>query len=336
MTTTVDVQAYIYRQKTGWNVLAISYTLVTYGIGLALILASSGWLNAVGVVLLTHSLVLSAYFSHEFMHSTIFANRQWNAIWGNVMLWLNGACYGRFQDLALRHIAHHVDRVDFSAFDLDAAIQQMPSWQRNMILGLEWLYFPAISFWLQWRSILAPWWNPQRQDERLRVTIIALIRGTLFTLLAIVSLKAVLLYFISYIGMITILRWQDAFQHTYEVFPVGTPLPKRDRAHEQANTFSTLFSHRHWWLNLLLLNFGYHNAHHEVMKCPWHSLHELDRELFTGNETHYVPLMQLLQSYHRFRITRIFSGQGIARDTDGNPTPETFYGAVGVSFLVLN
>ena len=38
-------------------------------------------------------------------------------------------------------------------------------------------------------------------------------------------------------GMILVLRLLDAFQHTYEVFPVGTPLPKLDHAYEHANTF---------------------------------------------------------------------------------------------------
>ena len=37
----------------------------------------------------------------------------------------------------------------------------------------------------------------------------------------------------------------------------------RDREYEQMNTYSNVTSLRHPWLNLLLLNFPYHNAHHE-------------------------------------------------------------------------
>jgi fatty acid desaturase len=332
---TVNVSSYVHRQKPLWNTIAILYALVGYAGGIALLLPANLWLNGTGVVLLTHSLVIAAYLAHEFMHSTIFGSRQWNAIGGNVMLWLTGASYGRFDDLAKRHIAHHVNRVDFSSFDLSVAVQQLPAPIRQTMLLLEWLYFPAISFWLQWRSILIPFYKPEQKHQRLRIGLTLLVRGALFTALGMVSLKALLLYCLSYIGMITVLRWQDAFQHTYEVFPVGTPLPERDRAHEQANTFSTLLSNRYRWLNLLILNFGYHNAHHEVMKCPWHALPELDRELFSGQEVHYVPLWQLLQNYHRFRLSRIFKGQGLAVDAMGNPTPDTFYGAVGVSFLVL-
>jgi len=211
----------------------------------------------------------------------------------------------------------------------------MPAPVRSLLLALEWLYFPSLAFLLRIRSIFAPFWEPARKDERWRNTLILIIRGSLFALLGTVSLKALLLYFLSYIGMLNVLRFVDAFQHTYEVFPLGSPLPKRDRAHEQANTFSNVVSLRYWWLNLLLLNFGYHNAHHELMKCPWHSLHELDRELFNGDEVQYVTLPELLGNYHRYRIARLYLGQGRGVNEQGERSLETFYGAIEVSFLVL-
>lgn len=333
-TKDLDVSSYLHEKKIVWNVIAILYVLGGYCGAIALLLLPNIWLNAVGVVLLTHSLVLSAYMSHEFMHGTIFTDMKWNAVGGSVMLWLNGGCYAKFKDLAQEHIAHHVNRVDFSAFNLPAFINNRTAPIRGLILALEWLYFPAISFLLQWRGMAAPFWNPQRRDERLRVTTILIVRGLLFILLGLVSIKALALYFLAYIGMITVLRFMDAFQHTYEVFPIGSPLPKRDRAYEQSNTFTNVISRRYWWLNLVLLNFGYHNAHHELMKCPWHSLHKLDRDLFTGQEVHYLTLPQLLANYHYFRVSRIFSGQGEAVDEQGNLELDTFYGAVGVSFLV--
>lgn len=332
---TKDISSYLHQQKPLWNSIAILYTLGSYCGGIALLLLSNGWLNALGVILLTHSLIISAYLAHEFMHGNIFTSLKLNAVGGNLVLWLNGSCYARFQDLAKLHIAHHVNRVDFYKFDLSVFMQQLPTLVRRTILTLEWLYFPALSFIIRWRGIADSLGNPQRRDERLRVALILLTRVLLFTLLGLASLKALFLYFLAYIGMLTVLRFVDAFQHTYEVFPIGTPLPKRDRAHEQANTFSNVLSRRYWWLNLLLLNFGYHNAHHELMKCPWHCLHELDRDLFSGQEVHYITLPQLLGNYHRFRISRIFSGQGQAVDTEGKLQLETFYGGIEVSFLVL-
>ncbi|MES1026161.1 fatty acid desaturase [Gloeocapsa sp. BRSZ] len=330
----IDPSYYLHHKKHLWNATAIAYTLGCYGSAIALFLSPNLWLNLFGVALLTHSLAISAYLSHEFMHGTIFAERKWNAVGGNIMLWLNGGCYARFKDLTQDHIAHHINRVDFAAFNIADLMNKLPAFIRNIILGLEWLHFPIVSFIFQWRSIFAPFWEPQRQDERGRIMTLLIVRGLLLNGLALISLKALALYFLSYIGMIIVLRFVDAFQHTYEAIPVGSPLPKRDYTYEQTNTFSNVISQRYWWLNLLLLNFGYHNAHHELMKCPWHSLHELDREIFTGEEVHYVTLPQLLGNYHRFRIARIFSDQGTVIDEQGNLQLETFYGAIGVSFLV--
>jgi fatty acid desaturase len=334
-TTAVDIHRFLHQQKPLWNIAAIAYTFASYLGGIALLLVSPLWLNALGVLLLTHSLILSAYLAHEFMHSTIFQTRATNAAWGTLMLWLNGGCYTPFDDLARMHIAHHVDRVDFCRFDLPEFLMALPAPVRGLLLGLEWLYFPSLAFLLRLRMITAPFWSPERKKERSRTTLIFLIRGGLFTILGYVSLKALGLYFLAHLGMLTVLRFVDAFQHTYEVFPLGTALPKRDRAHEQNNTFSNILSKRYGWLNLLLLNFGYHNAHHELMKCPWYSLHELDKELYTGEEVHYITLPQLLWNYHRFRISRIFSGQGQAVNEAGITQLETFYGGIEVSFLVL-
>lgn len=332
---TIEINRYLHQKKPLWNTLSILYTLSGYIGGIALLLLPIGWLNALGVFFLTHSLICSAYLAHDFMHSALFERKALNIAFGNLMLWLNGGCYARFEDLARLHIAHHVNRVDFCRFDLTAFLKALPTPVRWFLLALEWLYFPSLAFVLRIRSIFAPFWEPDRNDERLRNALILIIRGGLFALLGFVSPKALLLYFVSYIGMLTVLRFVDAFQHTYEVFPLGSAIPKRDRAHEQANTFSNVVSLRYWWLNLLLLNFGYHNAHHELMKCPWYNLHELDRALFNGDEAQYITLAELLGNYHRYRISRLYSGQGRGIDDEGNRSLETFYGAIEVSFLVL-
>lgn len=321
--------------KVIWNIIAITYTFVGYSIGIALLIYSSVGLNILGVFILTHSLLCSAFLSHEFMHSNVFRNRQSNIIFGNLMLWLNGGCYYGFKALTLQHIAHHVDRADIFTFDIPAAIAQQPYLIRQVIFILEWLYFPIVGFWSRWRGILAPWWSKNRHHERIHMTLIIIIRVSLFTLLGLVSLRALLLYFLAYLSMITVLRWADAFQHTYEAFPPGTILPKRDRTHEQAHTFSNLISHRYPWLNLLILNFGYHNAHHASMTCPWQDLPQLNRTLSQEKPINYIPFYQQLINYHKFRIIRLVKGQGEAVDESGNRDFTQLYGAVDVSFLML-
>jgi len=330
-----SLNRYLHQDKPTWNAIALLYTFSSYIGGITLILQPNGWLNVVGVIFLTHGLILSAYLTHEFMHGTIFSSMKWNTAFGTVMLWLNGACYTRFQDLARLHIAHHIERVDFCRFNLAQFLNSLPTLLRKGLLMLEWLHFPALAFLTRFRSMTAPFWMAERKDERWHVVIVAGIRSSLFVLLGFVSLKALLLYFVAYISMINILRFVDCFQHTYEVIEIGSPIPKLDRAHEQANTFSNPISLKYRWLNLLLLNFGYHNAHHELMKCPWHSLPDLDRELIKSTKVNYVTLPQLVRNYHCFRISRIFSEQGTAVDATGNLNLEGFYGAIEVSFLVF-
>ncbi|WP_019508825.1 fatty acid desaturase [Pleurocapsa sp. PCC 7319] len=330
--TSVNLRTYVSKQKAFWNEIAITYTFLGYVGGIALLFLTNTWLNIVGVVLLTHSLIYSAYLSHEFMHGTIFKDRRRNVIFGQLMVWLNGGCYYGLQALTLQHIAHHIDRVDVFTFDIPAAIQKLSTPVRKIIFALEWCYFPIVSFWSRWRAI---WKNWQKPEQTQRITCILAIRLTAFILIGIISFKALLLYFLSYVGMITVLRWIDAFQHTYEAFPVGTQLPKRDRDHEQLHTYSNLISRRYPWLNLLVLNFGYHNAHHAVMKCPWHSIPELDNELAQDKNVNYISLSQQLVNFHRYRVSRLISGQGDTNGEMGNRNYEQFFGAVDVSFITL-
>jgi hypothetical protein len=140
--------------------------------------------------------------------------------------------------------------------------------------------------------------------------------------------------------MLTALRFADAFQHTYDVFlesEIALTDGKvkdgklRDRAYEQANTFSNLVSIQFPWLNLLLLNFPYHNAHHEKPILPWHELPALHKKMFGDSVVlPVIPMSKLLSAYHRHRVTRLQSDNyGILSNESAN----AFIGAAGVSFL---
>jgi fatty acid desaturase len=331
----LNTESGINRDGIVWNTLAITYSIFGYFSGLLLLVQTNGWFNLLGTILLTHSLIFSAYLSHELMHSNIFKSSNWNKRFGQIMLWLNGGCYYGFQNLTVQHIAHHVKRVDVFTFDIPSAIKKLPSSLQLMIVALEWFYFPIVSFWSRWRSLIVLWQNSKLCGEPTRILLTLIFRGCLFSLLASVSINALLLYFLAYVGMITILRWMDAFQHTYEAFPVGTNLPRRDRSHEQTHTYSNLISRRYPWLNLLVLNFGYHNAHHAVMKCPWHSLPELDQKFGQNQQVNVISFAEQLVNYHRYRVTRLFAGQGNVTGEMGNRDYAQFYGAVDVSFITL-
>jgi fatty acid desaturase len=328
-----DITRYLDDKRPWWDILAILYTFLGYGVGIALILLPQWWVNLLGTLLLSHSLVISAYLIHECVHGTIFRDRQNNARLGAALAWLNGGCYFRFKDLTRLHIAHHTERADFSDVDF---MQRLPGWCKAMIYALEWCHIPAVDYAQRWRSLTSPFWSGKRQDERWRTVLLLLLRSSFFLGLGLVSWKALLLYSIAYTGMVIVLRWMDAFQHIYDTYDLGESVTKRDRQYERTYTFSTLVSQRYPWLNLLTLNFGYHNAHHELMACSWYHLPALDQEIPDRDRVHYLSFWDLLKNYHRFRMNRLQDcSHDTALDQHNQLHLDEFYGGIGVSFLVL-
>jgi fatty acid desaturase len=156
-------------------------------------------------------------------------------------------------------------------------------------------------------------------------------------MLAFISLKAVLLYALAYLLFLTVLRFMDAFQHTYEVFAshsleAAIADPKRDLRYEYENTYSNLVAERWWPMNVLVLNFPYHNAHHVRPGVPWHRLRKLHRSLYGEKDGQVIPCRALLASYHRHRVSRVLSDSYGTVGQSGNRA-DAFLGAVGVSFL---
>lgn len=322
--------------RRNWlNAVALVYVFIGYAAGLLCLTSQLWYLNAIGVLLTVHTLTWAAYFVHEFIHATIFRQHKLNVWFGQAMLFLTGSCYCHFRDLARNHLAHHKNRADFSSFSIAKVLNALPKPVRGAIVALEWLYFPAVNLILRWICIVAPFLSEQRKDERLRNALLLLLRGSLFVALAWYSLRAVVLYAIAYICFINILRFLDCFQHTYTVFQLGNILPQYSLEYEEANTFSNLVSYRYSWLNLLFLNFGYHNAHHRVTYCPWYLLPDLDAELYEPNYRQHVTLAELAGNYHRYRVHRLFHGQGTVEEGNRGLKLDNFVGGVGVSFLIL-
>ena len=198
---------------------------------------------------------------------------------------------------------------------------------------LEWCYFPLFEFVLRGRLLLAPWLNPVQAHLWWRTLLLCIYRGALWSLLAWVSPKALGLYALAYVCFVNLMRFVDAFHHTYDYVVAGTEIPKRDRSYEQAHTFSNIVSARLTWLNLLYLNFGYHNAHHHDMRCPWYRLPQLNQTLYGAETQALLPLPQLIGNYHRFRLDRLFGGQGVVTEATTDDSLANFTGGIGVSFL---
>jgi fatty acid desaturase len=318
------------------NLLVICYTLLGWPLGIWLLARPEILLNVVGVLLTAHTLIYSAYLIHDCAHHAVFATASANDRLGILMSWLNGACLANYARLKKKHLRHHSDRLDTVTFDYRAALQHTPHWVRRGALALEWAYIPSVELLMRGMVVAAPFSFGTRA-ERIRVVVLSAGRLAFFAALAWASVKAVVLYALAYMIFLNVLRFMDAFQHTYEVFAShsleAAPLdPRRDLRYEYENTYSNLLAERWSWMNLLVLNFPYHNAHHVRPSMPWHRLPALHRSLYGATDPQVITCRHLIASYHRHRVARILADNYGSVSATGNRAG-SFLGAVGVSFL---
>jgi len=321
------------------NTYALLYIVSAYAGGLYSITLDNLLLNVCGSLLLAHGMVISAYLVHECAHNTVFRNNRANARLGAALNWINGACYGDYEDIRHKHFRHHMDRADVVAFDYRPRFAEHP-----LLLGimrvLEWLYIPAVEIVMHLLVLVLPFVLPGRHHRRVRVLVVMALRGSLFAALVWYAPRVAVFYPLAYLLFMHVMRFMDTHQHTYEVFESleqapGAEAMQYDRDYEHRNTFSNLFSVKYPWLNLLVLNFGYHNAHHLKPIAPWYRLPTLHREAFGELCEQVLPIGHLLRAYHRYRVPRMLnadpSDSGVAQKHGVD-----FIGVDGVSFLTAH
>ncbi|MGM0774535.1 MAG: fatty acid desaturase family protein [Pseudomonadota bacterium] len=291
--------------------LVLAYILTSY-IGGWLLMAQPGFLlPALGVIACGHGMVIAAYLVHDCAHNAIFRKTEHNSRLGKWLNWISGGSYGTYEDLRYKHMRHHVDNADPISFDYRAWLKAHPKTEKT-VFTLEWFYIPAVDILMHAVLMVAPFTPIGNREHRKRAAAVLLTRATVFAALAVWSLKAVLLYVLAYGLMLTVLRFFDAYQHNYEIVvnlhDPDAELPRKgDRDYEQNNTYSNLISRRWPVLNLLVLNFCYHNAHHARPTMPWYKLPALHNELFGDAYTRTVGMKGQLKSYHRNRIAGIYA-----------------------------
>jgi len=327
----------LFRRAGAWpHAVMIGYTLGGWGLGVWLLTRPEILPNVVGVLLTAHTLICSGYMIHECAHQTVFARIVSNDRLGILMSWLNGACLADYQRLKMKHLRHHTDRLDVVTFDYRAVLKRAPVWVRRSVLGLEWAYIPFVELLMRAMIVVAPFRHGTVR-ARVRTVSLLMVRVVFWCALALVSMKALLLYAIAYLIFVHVLRFMDAFQHTYEVFPsqsltAAPPDPRRTRRYEYENTYSNLVAIRWPWLNLLVLNFPYHNAHHTKTGVSWYELPALHRELYGTHDPQVIPCRDLIVNYHRHRVARVLA-EDYGSVGGGEDRANGFLGAVGVSFL---
>lgn len=339
MTTASRTRAPLFREVEGVlpNVLVLGWTSTAWLGSFALMGADHWWANALGVLLAVHAMVLASYLIHEAAHYTLFAGAGSNRLVGEWMGFVAGASYASFERIRHMHLRHHRDRADVTCFDFKGLMRRRPG-VRRLLEALERVYIPATEILMHLQVIWRPFFVRSQRRHLPRAATMLVLRCGLLVLLAAWSVKALVLYVVAYGLLLHVLNFFDAFHHTFDQFftEAETPVPMngRDRVYEQANTFSNLISTRWPVLNLLTLNFGYHNAHHERAAVPWYRLPALHAELYGDTSRAVLPLRELLVTWHRHRVRRVdahdYGGLG-----EGHGRADTLVGAHGVSFLTV-
>ena len=320
------------------NLLALSYVLMTYVGGLALLLSSVVILNLLGVIVFAHAMIIAAYFIHECAHNSVFRKNRYHRWLAEPLLWICGASYSHYDDVRHKHVRHHTDTADIVSFDYRSRFTNYPKSLR-FIQVLEWCYIPAMELVMHALVIVLPFIKDNRKHLRTRIITVLILRACFFVYLTSISLLFLFYYSLAYLLFLTVMRFMDVHQHTYELFETldqkrGEEAKKHDREFEQKNTYSNLLSVKHPWINLLVLNFPYHNAHHEQPGRPWYKLPALHKEMFAEDDSQVLSFKSLIKSYHRFRVQRIINEDAINSPVKDNQ--EQFIGVDGVSFLTTH
>lgn len=321
------------------NVLAIAYATLGHATGLWLLTRPAPLMFAAGVVLTLHTMVIAAYLIHDLAHTSVFRDPDHNRRVGELMAWICGAAYASHARIRHMHLRHHRDRADITRFNYKALLRGLPVPVRRAIYALEWAYVPAVELIMQFQILVRPFVRAEEAPRRARVLVVGASRLALFAVLYLASPVALAGFTLAFLGFLTVMNFFDAFHHTFDQVFVDdddarVSMEGKDRDYEQVNTFSNVISTRWPWLNLLTLNFGYHNAHHQRAGTPWYRLPALHAELYGATSRQLLPLRDLLRTFHRNRLRRILEDEyGVLHEGPGRA--DDFIGAHGVSFLTV-
>lgn len=324
----------VYRYSDGAWLNSILLVYVTAVAVLGIYVAAQSTVSVVGAllffvgaILVCHALVLAAYFAHECMHNSIFKSTRTNDRFGSSLCFFVGASFYPYARLKDKHMRHHSERRDVLTIDLRNHLAKHQI-QSKVVSGLQWFHLPAAELYSAILGVTAPFFINELKIYRSRIILVLICYSAAFVLLSLVSLGASLAYLFGMFVCYAILGFMDTFQHTYEIkLSLNAKKEKADknRVYEEENTYSNILSTRFPFLNLLVLNFCYHNIHHQKSGEPWYRLPKLHQAQYGGACPQEVSLGSQLKNFHKFRIERL----KLAQSADSKSI-----GASGVSFLV--
>lgn len=294
-----------------YTAAVLGYIAIAYIGGWIAIFQDNTAINCVGVIALAHGMVIAAYLLHDCGHNAVFVSVRDNARLGNVLNWIAGSCYGRYEDIRYKHMRHHVDNYDPVVWDYRSFLKRHPQLE-SLVKAAEWAYIPAVEIMMHTMLVIGPWCMESKREQRDRVLWVLLVRGGVLAVVFLLSPAAFFLYVLAQLLLLTVLRFMDCYQHNYEVvFNLDEPgfqFPhKGDVEYEQRNTYSNLLSSRFPLLNLLVLNFCYHNAHHEKPTLGWYRLPALHAQMYPGVAPQTLGFAEQARSFHKHRVARIYA-----------------------------
>ncbi|MEZ5570997.1 MAG: fatty acid desaturase [Halioglobus sp.] len=320
-----------------YTVAVLLYIAIAYIGGWVAIFQDNAALNGIGVIALMHSMVIAAYLLHDCGHNAVFLSSAGNAQLGYVLNWIAGSCYGRYEDIRYKHMRHHVDNYDPVVWDYRSFLKRHPLLE-TVVKAAEWAYIPAVEIMMHTMLVIAPWCIESKRAQRGRVMWIVLIRGSLLVTVFLLSAKAFFLYVLAQLLLFTVLRFMDCYQHNYEVVfnldEQDFEFPYRgDAEYEQRNTYSNLLSGRYPKLNLLVLNFCYHNAHHQKPTLGWYRLPSLHAQMYPGVEAQTLGFLNQARAFHKHRVARIYAEEYGADEVKQSLQEGRAVGVDALSFL---
>jgi len=105
----------LFRDREGAiaNTLVLSWTSLSWLAAFPLMAQPSIALNAIGVLLCTHTMVLAAYLIMR-RRTTLCHRSQGESSGWETMSFIAGASYASFERIRHMHIRHHLDRADLA------------------------------------------------------------------------------------------------------------------------------------------------------------------------------------------------------------------------------
>ena len=300
-----------FKHKDGfiYNGIAIIYSISAYIIGFIGLFNMNIAINIISVLLLGHGMVIGAYLVHECAHNLVFKKIKHNNFLGEIFSWVCGSSYGTYKDIQHKHFRHHVDVDDVVWFDYEDFFENNPMLFK-LTKFLEWFYIPAHEFIMHILMMFGSFIISERKNQMPRNIMVIVARFSIFMFLLLWFPRVAILYTVSYIILLTVLRFMDSIQHDY---PYNLTLYSKEKPErlgnfewEQEHTYSNPHSLEIEPLNWLTLNFGFHNVHHDDMTVPWYRLPEMHRELFGDSPENVVPFSAQMKIFHRNRVSRIY------------------------------